>query len=160
MKNFEKFIVLSFFLFFISCKQLPPYKGKQDLIGNWHCNTIEITTPSHNNINFAMQRYGFANFSLYKDSSYTFSLDILRDVVMEKEAFGNTYSKTVIHAGYKNFRRGFYYASDSKLIFLDANKDRVNDESYFFNERTLLTKFVDKDNKLWKISWEKETEVQ
>ena len=160
MKKFARFITLLCFLFFISCKQLPPYKGKQDLIGNWHCNTIEITTPSHNNINFAMQRYGFASFSLNQDNSYSFSMDILRDVVLEKESFDNTYSKTVIRAGYKNFRRGFYYATGGNITFLDANKDRVNEESYFFNEKTLLTKFIDNDNKLWKISWEKETEVQ
>lgn len=159
MKNITK-LIISLLVLLTSCKQLPPYKGKLDLIGTWCCNAIEITTPSHNNVNFAMQRYGFASFSLDKDSSYSFSMAILRDVVLEKEAFGNTYSKTIIQAGYKKFRSGFYYATDGNITFLDANKNKVNEESYFFNERTLLTKFIDNDNKLWKISWEKETEVQ
>jgi hypothetical protein len=139
-----------------SCKPLEPYKSKYDLIGNWHCRTIEITTPTHNKVVFAIRKYGYADYTIAKDSSYSFSMGILSDVVLEKEALGNSYAKTIIQAGYKNFRRGFYYATNNNIIFYDANKIKVNEENYFFTERTLFTKYLDKDNKQWLISWEKE----
>jgi hypothetical protein len=147
-------IVISLSLF--SCQQLTPYKNKQDLIGNWHCNKIEINTPSHNKVSFEMSTYGSAKITIDKNGLYSFWMDISRDVVLEKEILGNAYSKTIIQAGYTNYRVGFYYATDSSLIVLDADKNKIDEESYSFNERTLTTKFTDKAEKLWKISWVKE----
>jgi len=155
MKNYYKILIV-IFIFFISCKQLPPFKGKQDLVGSWHCEKIEITTPRGTNFGFLMRKYGFANFSIYQDSLYSFSMNILQDVVLEKEILGGTYSKTVLQAGYKNTRTGYYQTTDSSLILFDFNKVKINEESYSFCERVLLTTFTDEDKRFWKIFWKKD----
>jgi len=139
----------------MSCKEQPTYKNKKDLVGNWHCKAIEITTVSHDIVSFPMDRYGFATFSLDKDSLYTFSIDILHDVVLDKKIFGNTYSKTIINAGYKVYRSGSYNYNDSCIALFDMNRIIVNEESYFFEGSILYTKYIDKDKKQWEISWEK-----
>ena len=71
-------------------------------------------------------------------------MDIERDVVLEKEAFGNTFSKIVLQAGYKNFKKGFYVVTDSSIIILDTEKNVVENDNYLFNERELLTQFMDR----------------
>ncbi len=149
-------IVISSSLLFISCKQLPSFNSKEDLLGDWHCKTIEITSASHNSVNFVIRKYGFADLSFDEDSSYSFSMEIFQDVVIDKNLFGGTYSKTVLNSGYKNYRLGYYQATDSSITFMDVNRIEIKNEDYFFNKRTLFTKFSDKDNKLWKISWVKD----
>lgn len=75
---------------------------------------------------------------------------------MEREVLGNKYAKTIIQAGYSHFRTGFYKAPDSRLVFLDVHKEVIDTGNYHFEGRVLLTNFTGKDNKNWKISWQKE----
>jgi len=136
------------------CKPSIPYKGNKDLIGNWEGKTVEIIAHSER-VNFPMYKYGFANFTLYNDSTYYYSMEITRDVILEKEVFGNPYAKTVLKSGYKNYKRGYYLASSSKIILYDANRIISKEYNYYFDKQTLYIKFKDKGNKQWLISWEK-----
>jgi hypothetical protein len=140
----------------VGCRQLQPYQGKHDLPGTWLCRTVGIRTHTQHEVDFAMHNYGFASLSFDNDSSFSFSLEILRDVVLEEEVLGNRYSRTVIQAGYKQYRKGYYCATDSSIILYDANRTRANEESYVFEGRTLLTRSTDEDSRLWEISWAKE----
>ena len=149
-------IILLLSLILIDCKKSPHYNSRNDLIGNWQCDYIEISIPHNNEARFAIQRYGYASISLNEDSSYSFNLNIIRDVDLEKIVLGNSYSKTIIQAGYKEFRRGYYTATNNNLTFYDANRKIINNESYFFNEKILVTKFINKENKFLKFYWVKE----
>lgn len=148
-------LILILITMYYSCKPSIQYKGNKDLIGNWEGKTIEIISPSYEKVSFAVHKYGFSTLLLNNDSSYSFLLKIMRDVVLEKEVFGNPYAKKILKSGYTNYRRGYYLASASELILYDANKIISNEYRYYFEEQTLYTKFVDKENNQWKISWEK-----
>ena len=149
-----------FFLFFIcflsSCKPLPPFTSKKDLMGKWVCRTIDIITPNKNIASFAIYKYGYANFSLDADNTYMYSINITSDVILEKEVLGNTYAKTILKRGYEEFRKGYYSADDSLIVLYDVNKIKIKEDWYYFKERTLVTVSTDNENKLWKIFWEKE----
>lgn len=142
------------FIILCGCKPSVPYKGNKDLFGNWKGKTVEITSQSER-VSFPMYKYGFATFTLYNDSTYYYLMEITRDVILEKEVFGNPYTKTVLKSGYKNYKSGYYLASSSKIILYDANRIISEEFSYYFDEQTLYIKFEDKENKQWLISWEK-----
>jgi hypothetical protein len=145
---------LALFITLNGCKSSVPYKGNKDLFGDWEGKTVEITAQSER-VSFPMYKYGFATFTLYNDSTYYYSMEITRDVVLEKEVFGNPYAKTILKSGYKNYKRGYYLASSSKIILYDANKIISKEYGYYFDKQTLYIKFKDKENKQWLISWEK-----
>ena len=149
------YFVLILFAVSYGCKPSIQYKGNKDLVGNWKCKTVEIIAPSSERVSFPMDKYGFSNFTLNNDSSYYFLMEIMQDVILEKEVFGNPYRKTILKSGYKNYRTGYYFASSSELLLYDANRIISNKYSYYFDGQTLYTKFYDKENKQWKISWVK-----
>ena len=137
------------------CSNSIPYKGNKDLIGYWEAKSVEIVAPSYDGVRFPMQRYGFASLTINNDSSYIFNMEIMQDVILEKEVFGNPYSKVVLNAGYQNYKQGYYLASDTSIILYDANKIFSNEYNYDFSGQILYTRFIDKEKKRWKISWEK-----
>lgn len=146
--------VLIILIMIYGCRSSKKYEGNKDLIGNWEGKTVEIIAQSER-ISFPMYKYGFASLVLSGDSTYNYLMEINRDVVLEKEVFGNPYAKTILKSGYKNYKRGSYYASSSELLLYDANKILSNEYSYYFEGETLYMKFKDKEDKLWIISWEK-----
>ncbi len=150
------YYILILALIIVGCKQSIPFTNKNDLLGNWKGEIIKITTPSNLETHFPIRKYGYASFSLNKDNSYTFSMTILRDVILDKNILGNNYSKALIKAVYKEFKTGKYTAIDSAMIFLNNNGIIENKEKYFFIDRTLYTEYSDKDKNIWLISWEKE----
>ncbi|MHB9011450.1 MAG: hypothetical protein ACYC49_04405 [Ignavibacteriaceae bacterium] len=150
------YYILIISLIIAGCKPSIPFTNKSDLLGNWKGEIIKITTPSNLETHFPIRKYGYASFSLNKDNSYTFSLTILRDVILDKNILGNNYSKILIKAVYKDFNTGNYTASDSAIIFLNNNGIIANKEKYFFTDRTLYTEYSDKNQNIWLISWEKE----
>jgi hypothetical protein len=147
---------LVFLLLTAGCSEKSPYSGKKDLSGYWHCKTVEITSPANEKTGFSIYKYGYGFVAIEKDSLYESTLEILKDVVLEKSVFGNSYKKTLIQGGYKSFRKGYYKATDSLITFYDVNNRIVNDEEYYFDGRVLYTKFKDREDKLWIISWEKD----
>lgn len=149
-----KYLTLIIFTIFYSCEPTIPYKGNKDLLGSWKGRTVLITA-NFEKVSFPMDKYGFASFTLYNDSTYDYLLEITRDVILEKEVFGNPYAKTILRSGFKDYKRGYYLASDSMLIFKDANKIISREYSYYFDMQILYVKFNDKENKQWIISWEK-----
>ncbi|RJQ65093.1 MAG: hypothetical protein C4517_00675 [Stygiobacter sp.] len=154
MKNFLNLILQLQFLL-ISCEPSPPYNNKKDLVGNWECKNVRITTSNKNISFFDMSKYGYASLVLSKDTTYTFSMVIMKDVVIDKEVFGNLYSKKIINAGFKNLRKGSYSTSEKTMIFYDDNKTVVSEENYHFENRTLVSRYLDKEKKIWEVSWEK-----
>jgi len=148
-----KIIIFPFILFsFLNgCKPSVSYKGKKELIGNWEGKTVEITAQSER-VSFPMYKYGFATFTLYNDSTYYYSMEIINDVIFEKEVFGNTNTKTILKSGYKS---GYYLASSSKIILYDTNRLMSKEYNFYFDEQTLYLKFKDQENKQWLICWEK-----
>lgn len=147
--------ILNLIIFISGCRHALPFKNKSDLLGNWEGEMIKIANKSNLETHFPIRKYGYASFSLNKDNSYTFSMTILRDVILEKNILSNTYSKVLIKAVYKEFRTGEYSAIDSAIIFFNNNGKIENKEKYFFKDRTLYTNFTDKDKNNWLISWEK-----
>ena len=147
-------LILILITMYHSCKPLIPYKGNKDLIGNWEGKTVEIIAQSER-VSFPMYKYGFATFTLYDDSTYYYLMEITRDVILEKEVFGNPYAKTILKSGFKNYRTGYYLASSSEIILYDANRIISKEYSYYFDEQTLSIRFKDKENKQWIITWEK-----
>ncbi len=97
------------------CKPSITYKGNIDLIGNWEGKTVEITSPSSERISFPMSKYGFSSLTLNKDSSFNFVMEIMRDIILDKDVFGNSYSKVMLKSGFKNYRSGYFLASASKI---------------------------------------------
>lgn len=154
----QKSIIALLFLSLIllwGCKHPVPFKSKSDLIGQWTGTLVDITTPNHLRASFPFRKYGMALFELNQDSSFTYTLEINRDVVLEKEVLGNPLSKTLIKAVYKKFQRGKFTASDSTLSLNDPGDNEISQNKYFFKERTLYTEFVSKDKLTWLIAWEK-----
>ena len=151
-----KIYYIAFLLLLINygCKPSIPYKGNKDLIGNWEGKTVDIIAQSER-VTFPMYKYGFATFTLYNDSTYYYLMEITRDVILEKEIFGNSYAKTILKSGFKNYRTGYYLASSSEIILYDANRIISKEYSYYFEEQTLCIKFKDNEDKQWIITWEK-----
>ncbi|MCU7495184.1 MAG: hypothetical protein HF314_04810 [Ignavibacteria bacterium] len=116
---------------------------------------VDITAPNRLKSSFPLRKYGTAIFELNSDSSFTYTLEINRDVVLEKEVLGNPVSKTLIKAVYKNFQKGKFIASDSSLILYDSHNNEISQDKYYFKERILYTEFVSKDRLTWLIAWEK-----
>lgn len=153
MKIFYYTLIL--FVICVGCKSTVSYKGNKDLMGNWEGKTIDIISPSNERVSFPMSRYGFSTMRFDNDSTYYFLMEIMHDVILEKEVFGNPYTKTVLKSGYKKYKTGYFLASNSEIILYDYNRILSNKLSYYFNEQILYTKFKDKENKQWIISWEK-----
>ncbi|MGE5353795.1 MAG: hypothetical protein ACM3P0_17045 [Acidobacteriota bacterium] len=153
-KSVIAFLFLSSILLW-GCKSQPPFKSKSDLIGEWKGTVVDITTLNRLKASFPFRKYGSAHFDLNQDNSFTYTLEINRDVVLEKEVLGNPLSKTLIKAVYKNFQRGKFTASDSSLTLYDPDNNEIFQNKYHFKERTLYTEFVSKDKLTWLIAWEK-----
>jgi hypothetical protein len=149
------FFVLILFLLVYGCKSSVPYKSRKDLIGNWNGKTIEIISHSSEKVSFAVHRYGYSTLVLNDDGSYFFSMEITRDVILEKKVFGNSYAGAILQAGYKNYMRGHYSASASELFFYGSNHIITHKYKFYFDGHTLYTEFTDKKGRHWKISWEK-----
>ena len=145
-----------FLLMIWGCSDLPPFNGKKDLPGSWHCKTIEIVSPENESISISAYKYGYAYFELSKDNQFYYNFEIIKDVVIEKSVFGNPYKKTLLQGGYKNIRKGRYSAGDSTISFFDQNNNLINSETYSFSDRKLITSYKDKENKTWKFCWERE----
>lgn len=109
-------------------------------------------------VQFPVQKYGYASFSIDKDQSYSFTITILHNVIFDKNILGNTYNKIIINAGYKNFKTGKYAATDSTIIFLNYDGTHAGTEKYSFNGRTLFTQYKDREKNTWLISWEKDSD--
>lgn len=137
------------------CKSPAPFKSKQDLIGRWKGTVVDITTASRLRASFPFRKYGSAFLELNSDSSFSYTMEINRDVVLEKEVLGNPISKTLLKAVYKEFQKGKFSADDSSLVLYDPYNKQVSKTKYFFKERTLYTEFLNKDKFTWLIAWEK-----
>ncbi len=138
-------LIISVIISIYGCKKEIIYKGNKDLIGKWKGYAIEIKPNNKNDlINFDVENYGYARLELNKDSAFTFMLEIMKDVVVDKEIFGNQYGKKVIQAGYKKYKRGFYLADSNKIVFYDYNKITNKNYKYYFRENILYTIFSDK----------------
>lgn len=153
-KSIFTFLFLSSILLW-GCKSPSPFKSKRDLIGRWKGILVEITTPNRLQASFPFRKYGTALFELNNDSSFSYNVEIDRDVVLEKEILGNHLSKTLIKAEYKSFRKGNFMADDSSITLYDADNKQISQNKYYFKERTLFTEFIGKDNLNWLIKWEK-----
>ncbi len=152
-----------YFIFFLlisfaGCKPRPPFKTKSDLIGNWNGEFVQITTPSNLHAQFPVKKYGFASFALNKDDSYFYNLAIIRDVVLDKNILGNNYSKLLVRAVYRKYQTGQYAATDSTLSLFNDNGINGYVEKYFFEDRTLFTKYIDENKNTWLISWQKDND--
>ena len=154
-KLFYIVIIIAIIIFVTKCNSDIKYYGNKDLIGNWEAKTIDIFSPSNEHINFAIKKYGYSYLSFSRDSSFNFILKLFKDVVLKKDVFGNPYEKTILKSGYENYKSGYYLASDSIIIFYDNNKIISNRYNYIFAGNILYTKFADKENNQWEISWEK-----
>ena len=147
----------SIIMFFLTagCGRRSSYNSPGDLWGTWNCISIEITTQKKETVSFAMNKYGYANMIFDKDSSYSYNLEILRDVVIEKGTIGNLMEKRIIQAGYKRYRSGSFLATNDSVVLFDADRIKVITEKYCYEDRVLSTTFIDNDNKRWTIKWEK-----
>ncbi|HEX2868542.1 MAG TPA: hypothetical protein VHO03_15980 [Ignavibacteriales bacterium] len=153
-KSIIAFLFLSLILLW-GCKHPAPFKSKKDLIGQWKGTVVDVTTPNRLRASFPFRKYGLALFELNRDSSFSYTIEINRDVILEKEVLGNPLSKTLIKAVYKRFQKGRFSAGDSTLTLNDPDNNEISRNKYYFNDRTLYTEFVGKDKLTWLIAWEK-----
>lgn len=136
------------------CQPSKNYEGKKDLIGDWEGQIVDISNIS-DRISFPIYKYGYANFTLNEDSTYSYLMETISDVVIEKEVFGFPYPQTILKSGYKNFKMGYYLASSNRITLFDANRIKLKEYTYYFKNSTLYLEFNDKSDKQWVITWEK-----
>ena len=153
-KSIIAFLFLNLILLW-GCESPAPFKSKLDLTGQWKGTVVDVTTPNRLKASFPFRKYGSALLELNSDSSFSYTVEIYRDVILEKEVLGNPLSKTLIKAVYKEFQRGKFIANDSSIVLYDPGNKPSSQNKYFFKERTLYTEFLNKDKLTWLIAWEK-----
>ncbi len=122
------------------------------IVGAWAGENVTITKGKET-ISVPIEKYGYLNLLLNKDSTYTLSLAVLKDVRVEKQIFGATANTVLLPAIYKSTRYGKWtrtdngctLSSDEGVILIQSSKD---------NE-TLVLNFTDANSRAWHASLER-----
>lgn len=98
---------------------------------------------------FNLTNYGYAKLILFKDSTYNFNLEILKDVIYEDKELN--IHKVLLNSGFKRFNAGKFSVFNSKINFQDYEGNVVLCADYNFNLDTLKIYFLDSHQKNWNL---------
>jgi hypothetical protein len=131
----------------MSCSQ----NHRGTLVGGWSGENVTITKGKEA-ISVPIEKYGYLNLVLNRDSTYTLSIAVLKDVRVEKQMFGVTANTVLIQAIYKSTRYG-------KWTYGDSGCTLSSDEGVILARRskdseTLDLNFSDADSRAWHASLE------
>ena len=100
-------------------------KPHTTILGNWSGETITITSArGDESVDVPIEKYGYLNLSMDRDSAYSLSLAVLKDVRVEHNMFGIAASTVLIPAVYKSTRFGRFSHEDSVFV-LTSQKDSI-----------------------------------
>ncbi|MBA4316773.1 MAG: hypothetical protein C0412_00075 [Flavobacterium sp.] len=150
MKN-----VFLFIFILTACNIEPPYTKKTDVYGFWNADEITIVTKKNFTKTFDVENYGYANLDISPKGYYESTINILKDIIVEKEIFGNNYKHIMIQKGYKNYKYGKSTINDSTIELFKSNELIWKVDKYYFKERTMITCIEDTKENKWKIVWHK-----
>ena len=145
MKRVSSVLLLG--LIAISCAK----DHRSTLIGTWSGVNVTITKGKET-IAVPIEKYGYLNLLLNRDSTYTLSLAVLKDVRVEKKIFGVTANTVLIPAIYKTTRFGKWTRADNGCT-LSSQEGVITIRPSMDNE-TLVLNFTEAENRAWKASLE------
>ncbi len=131
----------------ISCAK----NHRTTIIGDWSGNDV-IITKGNETISVPIEKYGYLNLSLNRDSTYTMSLAVLKDVRVEKEVFGMTANKVLIQSVYKSTRYGKWARADSGVNL--SSQEGVIHALLSPDGENITLNFTDADGRAWLASLE------
>ena len=139
--------VLLIGLFGISCTK----EHRGTIIGAWAGDNVTITKGKET-ISVPIEKYGYLNLLLNRDSTYTLSLAVLKDVRVEKKIFGVTANTVLIPAIYKSTRYGKWMRADSgfKLSSQEGGIFVLPTTDF----EALILNFTDAEGRAWLASLE------
>jgi hypothetical protein len=124
---------------------------RSTIIGSWSGENVTITKGKET-ISAPIDKYGYLNLLLNRDSTYTLSLAVLKDVRVEKKIFGVTANTVLIPAIYKSTRYGKWMRTDNGCTL--SSQEGVISISPLTDNETLVLNFTDADGRAWKASLE------
>jgi hypothetical protein len=119
-------------------------------VGEWSGETVTITKGAES-VDVPIEKYGYLNLDLNKDSTYTLSLAVLKDVRAEHKMFGVAASTVLIPAVYKSTRFGKWQkrsSGEDSVFVLSSQKSRIFVQLSPDGEELLLS-FTDEQGRAW-----------
>ncbi|MDP4199533.1 MAG: hypothetical protein Q8922_03170 [Bacteroidota bacterium] len=114
----------------------------------WHGAMVTLSDPHLNeSITEPIEKFGYLNLTLSRDSTFEFSLGVLKDVVLARNVFGVEGNVVLLKAVYKSERFGKLRLQDSSLILsspegvIFVSQDSVHSE--------LHLRYTDREHRKW-----------